>query len=333
VSRDDARVNGGQIGVTVGKFNPPHLGHQHLVTTAAGRVDELHVLLCDRPDQTIAASARADWLADSVPNNVTIHVTPDDLPEANEPWADRTLAILPGRPDVAFTSEPYGEGWAAQMEARHESIDVNRSTFPISATQLRADLGSHFTWLVPAARAALSRRVVVVGAESTGKSTLAESLAQELATTWAPEHGRWYWEGRRHRADQTWASDEFLRIAVAQEALINDLARLSTNGLVIADTDALVTSVWHERYVGTPMPNPGGVTAVPDLYLVCAPDFTWVQDGTRESAAERQWMHERTLELIATSGVSHSVLRGGPEERLSQALDLVAPLTRFSPLT
>jgi len=325
------KMGGGKIGVTVGKFNPPHLGHQHLVTAAAERVDELHVLLCDRPDQSLSATDRAAWLRDAVPANVVIHVTPDDLPEENEPWAARTLDVLPSRPDVAFTSEAYGEGWAEMMGAQHELIDLNRNAFPISATTIRMDAGANFGWLVPAARADLARRVVVAGAESTGKSTVAEAMAREMQTAWVPEHGRWYWEGRRYRADQRWTTDEFEAIARSQESLINDLARLSTNGVVIADTDALVTCVWHERYVGKPLLDVVE-PVVPDIYLVCAPDFDWVQDGTRESAEMRQWMHERTLELVERSGAPYAVLEGPADERLARALQLVDPLTRFPEL-
>ena len=87
------------------------------------------------------------------------------------------------------------------MGARHHSVDARRTTFPISGTALRAELGAHFAWLVPAARAELARRIVLVGAESTGKTTMAEELAAELGSVWVPEHGRWYWEGRRYRAD------------------------------------------------------------------------------------------------------------------------------------
>ena len=95
-----------RIGVTVGKFNPPHLGHLHLIETAAAQVDQLFVLLGDRPDQTIPADRRKAWLEGASPTNVTILVTPDDLPLENEPWAGRTLDVLPDRPDLAFSSEP-----------------------------------------------------------------------------------------------------------------------------------------------------------------------------------------------------------------------------------
>lgn len=316
-----------RIGVTVGKFNPPHLGHLHLVETAAQEVDRLFLLLCDRPDQTLPAEQRRRWLVDSAPTNVAVIVTPDDLPEANEPWAARALHLLPRRPDVAFTSEPWGSGWAAAMGAEHRSVDERRDRHPISGTALRESLGEHFEWLVPAARAELARRVVLVGAESTGKTTLADALARELGTVWVPEYGRWYWEGRRHLPDQSWSTDEFRRIARAQRSLEHDLARRSRRGLVVNDTDALVTAVWHERYLDRRDAELDAMVEPPDLYLVCCPDFDWVQDGTRESHVEREGMHAAMLARAEASGAAVAVLTGSHDERIALALALIHPLT------
>ena len=315
------------VGVTVGKFNPPHLGHRYLIEKAAAKVEHLFVLLCERTDQTIPAESRRRWLEDAVPTNVTVLVTPDDLPEENEPWAARTLDVLPVKPDFAFTSESYGDGWAALMGATHVQVDLKRVAYPFSATEIRSDLGAYFQCLIPAARADLSRRVVLIGAESTGKSVLAEALALELGTVWVPEYGRCYWEGRRHLGYQHWDTDEFHRIAMAQRQLENNLARLTVNGVVIADTDGLVTNVWHERYLERVTPS--FITPKPDLYLICSPDFPWQQDGTRESEQERQWMHERMLELAKKSGAAVEVLSGPHVERLSHALELIRPLTEF----
>jgi NadR type nicotinamide-nucleotide adenylyltransferase len=319
------------VGVTVGKFNPPHLGHIHLIETAAARVDHLFVLLGDRPDQTIPADRRKAWLKESVPANVTILVIPDDLPLENEPWAERALQVLPDRPDLAFTSEPWGDGWAELMGAAHVPVDLARTRFPISADVLRADLGTNFHWLIPAARADLARRVVVIGSESTGKTTLARALAESLGTVWVPEYGRWYWEGRRYLTDQRWETDEFRRITTAQQSLEADLARRSGHGVVISDTDALVTAVWHERYLGFSDPGlEAGLTdGRPNLYLLCSPDFAWVQDGTRESNHRREWMHEATAERARATGAEVVVLTGPPEQRLAQALEAVRPLTAF----
>ncbi len=320
-----------RIGVVVGKFNPPHLGHLHLIMEGARRVEELFVLLCDRSDQTIPAERRRGWIEDASPSNVTVIVTPDDLPPSNEPWARRALEELPAAPDVAFTSEEWGPGWAALMGAEHIAVDLKRARFPISGTELRSNLRSNFQWLVPAARADLARRVVLVGAESTGKSTLAEALASSLGTVWAPEHGRWYWEGRRHLADQSWTSDEFLRIAIAQARLEADLARKAPRGVVISDTDALVTAVWHERYLGFSDPRLDALAgdSPPDLYFVCRPDFAWVQDGTRESEAHRAAMQQSMERRAASSGAEVVVLEGPHDHRLATAEEAIERVAQF----
>ncbi|HUG83725.1 MAG TPA: adenylyltransferase/cytidyltransferase family protein, partial [Euzebya sp.] len=93
----------GRLGVTVGKFNPPHLGHLLLLSHAAERCDELHVLVGTRAGQTLDPVDRAAWLAEALPPHVTFHLTPEDIPEDDEPWAARALELLPRRPDVAFT--------------------------------------------------------------------------------------------------------------------------------------------------------------------------------------------------------------------------------------
>jgi NadR type nicotinamide-nucleotide adenylyltransferase len=320
-----------RVGVSVGKFNPPHLGHAHLISTGAAEVDAFYVLLCDRPDQTIPAETRAEWLSDAAPDNVSMLITPDDLPQANEPWAARALEVLPEPPTLAVTSEAWGDGWAAAMGAAHLLVDLDRSTHNISGTALRSDIAAGFDQLVPAARSALARRVVVLGAESTGKSTLAEALGHELSTVWVPEHGRWYWEGRRHLADQTWTTDEFRRIAAAQRRLEEDLARKATRGLLVADTDALVTAVWHERYLGEPDPvlDEMASTTPPDLYLICDDEIPWSQDGTRESKADRRWMQEAMTERANASGAAVAHISGAPAARLERAVEAIRPLTIF----
>jgi HTH-type transcriptional regulator, transcriptional repressor of NAD biosynthesis genes len=311
-----------RVGVTVGKFNPPHMGHAHLIETAATRVDRLYVILGAHPDQTIPATDRARWIEDDSPDNVTVLITPDDIPTANEPWAQRALAILPESPDLAFTSESWGPGWAELMGAEHVNVDPTRSAFPISGTELRRDLRSNFAWLIPAARVDLVRRVVVAGAESTGKTTLAEELADHFGTVWVPEYGREYWNGRSHLVEQDWRHDEFRHIARTHHQIADALAQRAARGLMILDTDALVTDVWHHRYLGGTDHDVAEIAFEnrPDLYLVTSPDIPWVQDGTRESRDHRHEMHHYTLDKVARSGSPYFVLEGGREERLHKAI-------------
>ena len=322
------------LGLTVGKFYPFHLGHDHLIRTAKGQVDHLVVLVGFKPDHRIPGSVRADWIRSLHPEVEVIEVL-DDIPNAPEPWCRRALEVLDGRrPDLVFTSETYGDPWAELLGARHCAVDIERTTWPVSGTLLRQDLGSHWHLLTPPARAWLARRVCVVGVESSGTTTLAEALAAHYKTVWVPEYGRWYWEGRRYSPNSDrWDSDELVRIARGQVAWEDDLAHRA-NRVVICDTDPLATHVWHRRYMGFYSPEVEQIADRRryDLYILTQPDFGFVQDGTRDGEHIRLEMHDWLVEILRTKRRRFVTVGGPPGERLAEAVRQIDPLLAFPPL-
>lgn len=321
------------LGITVGKFFPFHRGHDHLIREAKRHVDDLVVLLGYKPNDQVKGSVRAGWIRTEHPDVEVVEVL-DDIPEAPEPWAKRALEVLNGRqPELAFTSEDYGEPWAEAMGARHLPIDRGRAVVPISGTELRQNLGGNWDWLMPSAKAYFARRVCVLGSESTGTTTLSRDLAKHYRTVWVPEAGRAYWEGRRHtERAASWDTDEFVRIARMQIRAEDDLARLA-NKLVVCDTDALATHVWHRRYRGE---YSSAVEALADsrsydLYLLTEPDFEFVQDGTREGRSIRDEMHEWFRAVLEQKKRNFIGVAGSPEHRLSQSIESIEPLLRFPP--
>jgi NadR type nicotinamide-nucleotide adenylyltransferase len=322
------------LGITVGKFYPFHLGHDLLIRTAKARVDRLVVLMAYKPSQEVPGTVRAHWIRSMHPDVEVIEVL-DDLPNESRPWAERALVVLGGRkPDIAFTSEDYGEEWADMMGARHVAVDPGRERYSVSGTRVRADLAKHWEMLTPPAKAYFARRVCVTGVESSGTSTLAQSLAERYRTVWVPEYGRCYWEGRRHTPGQAkWDSYEFERIARGQAIWEDDLA-MGANRVVICDTDPLTTHVWHRRYVGT---YSEAVEKIADsrrydLYLLTEPDFGFVQDGTREGKGIRMEMHRWFVEVLTQKGRGFMTIGGNHEERVSRAAQAIDPLLVFPPL-
>ncbi len=320
-----------KLGVTVGKFYPFHRGHDFLIRQAKAQVDQLVVVVGAKPEQAIPGSLRANWIRAMHPD-VEVYETLDYLPEAPEPWAKRTLELLRGRkPDIAFTSEAYGEPWAAFMGARHIAIDCPREAFPISGTQLRQDLATHWQMLTPPAKAYFAKRIAVVGVESSGTTTLARSLAEQYQTVWVPEYGRSYWEGRQYLPDShQWDRDEFIQIAQGQIAWEEALA-IRANRVVVCDTDPLATCIWHRRYLGSLCEQLQQIAASRnyDLYLLTAPDFGFVQDGTRESESLRMTMHQWFLDELERQGRRYIVLGGSHEGRMMQAMEAIAQLLKF----
>jgi NadR type nicotinamide-nucleotide adenylyltransferase len=321
------------IGVTIGKFYPFHLGHNYLITEAKKQVDHLIVLVCHHEKQTISGTTRAQWIRYLHPDVEIIEVV-DDLPEAPEPWAKRTLEILnPRQPDVAFTSETYGQPWAQSMGCQHQIIDLNRVKFPISGTQLRRNLGQYWQYLTPPVSAYFAKRICILGVESSGTTTLAQALAQHYQTVWIPEFGRWYWEGRRATPHQEqWDSYEFVEIALRQGNWEDSLA-MRANRVVICDTDALATCIWHRRYLGWHSPEVEKIADSRDysLYILTEPDFGLIQDGTRESESLRLTMHQWFVEMLQHKQKHYLTVGGCHEIRIKKAISAIDSLLDFPP--
>lgn len=162
------------------------------------------------------------------------------------------------------------------------------------------------------------------GAESTGKSVLAEQLHRTRGWVWVPEYGRAYAE--THGTAFTLA--DLLAIAAGQEA-----ARLAAAALdppvLLLDTDPLMTAAWAEMLFGT---APAELLAYPkaDRYLLFAADTPWQADGTRlfgtpESRARFAAVAEA---MLVRTGVRWQRVSGDWAERERQVLAAVQALRR-----
>lgn len=323
------------LGVVIGKFLPPHRGHSYLIDTACAGADRVVVIVCSRPDDFVAAAERADVLRELHPTAIVV-VTPDDIPadrgaRTSRAWARRTLSILGESPDVVFTSEEYGERYAAAMGARHVSVDPARATFAVSGSAVRADPWAHGRFLAPVVRAWFVRRICVVGAESTGTTTLARDLAAYLGCAWVPEYGRTFCE--RRGPGIAWRTEDFVHIARQQQA-DEDAAARTGGPLLVCDTDALATSIWHERYLGTRSATVRRLAAGRRyaLYVLTGDDIPFVQDGTRDGEHLRGWMTDRFRQELSQRPEPWIEVRGDRAARLAVAAARIRTLPAAEPV-
>lgn len=280
-------------------------------------------------------ACRAAWLREIHPDAEIILID-DRLPaDDSRLWAENTRLILGKSPDVVFTSEDYGEPYARFLGCDHVLVDRGRSTVPCSGTLVRSDPLANFGFLEPCVRPYYVRRIAVVGAESTGTTTLARSLAAEYRTDWVEEYGREYWMEKVKSlpsrwmeggvgVEIAWSENEFVHIA-EEQARREDLAARTANRVLFCDTDTFATGLWHERYLGRRSPRVEAVAAGRryDLTILTGVEISFVQDGWRDGEDIRLAMHRRFVERLEEEGRPYVLVEGCPEVRLAAVKYLV----------
>jgi len=314
-------------GLVLGKFLPYHTGHAHLIRTARALVDELVVLVCSLEQEPIPGAIRYRWVRDAHADCRVVHVAeevpqaPEDHPDFWPIWID-LIARHAGAIDQVFTSEDYGDELARRIGARHVSVDRERLTVPISGTAVRADPLGHWEFIPPIVRPYFVRRVALLGTESTGKTMLAEWLAERFETVMVGEYGRPYCDTR---PALSLTLVDFEAIAWGQ-ATWEDDAACCANRVLICDTDLHTTATWSDLVIGT---RPSWLMDAArarryDLIMLLDHDTPWVEDGTRV-LRDRREEHTRLLrEELDAAGRRYSVLRGDFDRRRRDAARLVS---------
>ncbi|WP_137173446.1 AAA family ATPase [Massilia sp. HP4] len=159
-------------------------------------------------------------------------------------------------------------------------------------------------------------RVAILGAESSGKSTVAEALARRYGTLWVPEYLREFVDTRGrvpHEQDQ-------YAIALTQRAREDAVAR-DARRFLFCDTTPLMTALYSRVYWGRVDAQLARLDAGHDYAwtFVTAPDTPWEPDGLqRESEEVRQLVHSMLLETLAARGIDYMLLEGDLPHRMRQ---------------
>jgi HTH-type transcriptional repressor of NAD biosynthesis genes len=316
--------------VVAGKFYPFHAGHRYLIGEAVREARKVSVLVSDCADYAIPAAERAAWIRAAFPSIETVVVDQDELRLSDEDsprWAAATVDALGARPDVVFSSEDYGDAYAEAMGAVHRLVDRDRSVVPISGTLVRSAPLAHLDWLDPLVRAHYVKRVCILGAESTGKTTLALKLAKQYDTECVTEYGREYSVRHGKKLGDVWTTEEFRHIAEVQTQR-EDLLTQRANGVLFCDTDVFTTARFHEVYMGFEDEDLERQARQRryDLYLLCGLDVPFVQDGWRDDGPHRIAMAAAYRAFLEETGANWVELRGSYEQRLEQAVAAVDEL-------
>jgi len=169
----------------------------------------------------------------------------------------------------------------------------------------------------------LVKRIAILGAESSGKSTLAEALARRYDTVWVPEYLREFVDAH---ARTPYEDDQFGIARTQRER--EDAASLEAKRFLFCDTTPLMTALYSRVYWGRVDAQLAALDTRHDyaLTLVTAPDTPWEPDGLqRESEAVRQRVHRMLRETLAARGIDYVLLQGDLPQRMRQVEALLEP--------
>jgi HTH-type transcriptional repressor of NAD biosynthesis genes len=211
-----------------------------------------------------------------------------------------------------------------------EVIYFDRAEVPISSTDIRGWASKHWDYIPNVCKDYYTRKVLIVGSESTGKSTLVQNLALAYNTNFVGEYGRITCD---YAGGEDFMNvDDLYENLLRQRILIMDAAKHS-NRLLFVDTDA-ITTLFYSRFLLTE-PNQianceklaSVINAMTqwDLVLFLEPDVAFVQDGTRNETihADRHKYSEQIKWAMREHNVSFFEVTGDYLQRFEEAKRLI----------
>lgn len=316
-----------------GKFLPFHKGHEAMIHFALTKCDFLTILVCCSEKETIPASIRKTWIEKDFEMHKNIEVKTfnyleSELPntsvssqEISKIWAEKFKTLVPNY-DVVITSEEYGNYVASYMGIKHIPFDVPRLFFPISATAIRSDLFANWNFLPNSVKPYFCIKTVILGTESTGKTTLTEQLAQHYKCTSVKEVGR-----DLIANSNAFSFNDLYRVA-SEHAKQIDEATLGKSPLIIIDSDIHITKSYakfafnKELEVDDKIYNSNKA----DLYLYLNNDVAYVQDGTRLSEIDRNLLDISHREILKQYKIDFVEIKGNWKERFEKAVEQINQL-------